>query len=233
VPRRNNRDFPQRRRKTGRDESIRRDRVRQVRSRLRRGAGVPEHLAGFLGLAFDTTGGPGRGTGRGTRGFVLGTGMRSLRPVPWTALKRGVVVDAFVPFEDGTGYKRRPAVVLRIHYGPASYGRRICLIPVTSRVSKVTGRPWLGTVISRPGSAGLRPEPSAMLWRPVVVERIDFLGVVGALAEADLSVLDSWLGRTRRRPRPRSRPRGANPRGRSRAPHPSNGVADTATPRAA
>jgi hypothetical protein len=127
--------------------------------------------------------------------------MRALRPVPWTALVRGTVVDAFVPFEEGTGWKRRPAVVLGVEDD-----RRIRIIPVTSGVGEVKDRRRRGAVISQSDTAGLRPEPSAMLWRPTAVERTDLIRVCGALAKVDLEVLESVLGRGRRRRADRTAP---------------------------
>jgi hypothetical protein len=177
-----------------REAELVRDRVRALRVRLRRGADIPEFLLRYLDI--DTREKCRHGYRRGS--LHRGTGMRSLRPVPWTALRTGTVVDAWVPFADGSGYKRRPAVVVDVVDG------RVRLFPVTSQVSRVEapgrrGTARRGMVIRDREVAGLRPEPSAVLWRSVLVDRTDVLAVVGSLAGADLAAVAARTGRPHRR----------------------------------
>ena len=114
--------------------------------------------------------------------------MRALRPVAWTALAPGVVVDAWVPFTDRSGYKRRPAVVAGVENG------RVRLFPITSRTRRVERSSPRGMIIEDRRTAGLRPEPSAVLWKPVVVERTELLQVIGALTGADLARFRAHAG---------------------------------------
>jgi hypothetical protein len=101
-----------------------------------------------------------------------------MQPVARTALVRGAVVWAHVPFtEDGSAWKTRPAVVVD------ASGRDITLFPLTSsllsrhRPGVVAVTHWVEAGLSRPCS---------MVRRPVTLDRMDILNLVGHLHEDDL-----------------------------------------------
>lgn len=113
--------------------------------------------------------------------------MKNLRPVPWTSLRPGAVVDAWVPYDDGPGYKRRPAVVVE------ATKSGVILFPITTKVHRVAWRP--GYVLALAREAGLRERRSAVLWRTVVVDRVEVLSLRGRLAGADHEEFLRQVGR--------------------------------------
>ena len=102
-----------------------------------------------------------------------------VEPVARTALVRGAVVWAHVPFADGhgTSWKTRPAVVVD------ASGREVTLLPLTSSLMS-RGRPGV-IEIRHWVEAGLT-RPCSLVRRPVTLDRIDILNVVGQLHEDDL-----------------------------------------------
>jgi hypothetical protein len=162
--------------------SLERDRVRELRRRRRRNAPIPEYL-----VKYEDASRPGRRRKPPQRPDASRqTSNRSLRPLAWTALLPGVVVDAWIPYSDGTGYKRRPAVVVRV------VGGCVQLYPITSKVRRFACAGQRGRVVSDVAAAGL-PVASAIVWRIVEVERRDLLRQRGALRGADL---EEFAGRT-------------------------------------
>lgn len=161
---------------------LERDRVRELRRRRRRNAPIPDYL-----VKYEDVSRPGRRRRPPMRPDASRlTGNRSLRPLAWTALLPGVVVDAWIPYSDGTGYKRRPAVVVRV------VGGRVQVYPVTSKVRRFACAGSRGLVVSDVVAAGL-PTASAVVWRVVEIDRREVLRRRGALCGPDL---DAFARRT-------------------------------------
>jgi hypothetical protein len=102
-----------------------------------------------------------------------------MHPVARTALVRGAVVWAHVPYADGDGstWKTRPAVVVD------AIGRTVTLLPLTS---SLLGQRRPGVVEVRHwAEAGLN-RPCSLVRRPVTLDRMDILNLVGHLHEEDL-----------------------------------------------
>ncbi len=152
---------------------IERDRVRAARRRVRRSEPLPDYLVPYSCTRRQRCAGPAP-----KRSREYGNSLEHIKPLPWTSLSPGVVVDARVPFDDGIRYKRRPAVVV-----DASKGR-VLLFPVTTKVEQVARRP--GRLLALARDAGLREPRSVILWRPVPVERADLLCIRGHLVGSDL-----------------------------------------------
>jgi hypothetical protein len=109
-----------------------------------------------------------------------------LRIVPRNRLHPGTVVWVHIPFEDGEGYKIRPAVVLRC------CGRDVVLLPCTTSVRRY----------QRPGYMEIKHWRAAGLSRPTGVRRasltVDYLEIVniaGELADEDAAALLPASGR--------------------------------------
>ena len=100
-------------------------------------------------------------------------------PVPRSALVRGAVVWAHVPYANGRAgaWKTRPAVVV------VAIGREVTLLPLTSSLVS-RGRP--GVVEVRHWAEAGLSRPCSLVRRPVTLDRIDILNVVGRLHEDDL-----------------------------------------------
>ena len=107
-----------------------------------------------------------------------------VKMVPRNRLMPGTVVWAHVPFDDVEDSKTRPAVVVAVR------GRDVELLPVTSSESRYR-YPHAYFEIDDPSTVGL-DRRCAIRRRPVVVDRIDLLGVVGELDDelADLVLAD-------------------------------------------
>lgn len=103
--------------------------------------------------------------------------LATVKRVPRTRLVPGTVVWAHVPYEDRTGEKTRPAVVVE------RKGRDLTILPGTT-----SDRRW-----DLPGKyVEVRDRPAAGLTRPtgirttsVTVDLIEVVGVVGQLGESD------------------------------------------------
>jgi hypothetical protein len=167
----------------------RRDLERLARSRLRRGADLPDYLAPYLPDRRRPWAARPRGRPAAGRSRRYGTGNRALRPVARGVLRPGVVLRAWVPFADGAGYKCRPVVVIAVT------AREVDVFPVTSRLRRFhDGR--RGYVLTTPEAAGLR-DASAVVWRPTRLARADLLGTVGELTGLDRRVFEARCARTR------------------------------------
>jgi hypothetical protein len=105
--------------------------------------------------------------------------------VPMNRLHRGVVVWAHIPFQYDDGEKTRPAVVIGVS------GRTVELLPVTTTQSRF-GRPHLYVEVQDLDPAGLL-RASGVHLRPVAVDRIELVHIVGELSEADLASVDARL----------------------------------------
>lgn len=97
-----------------------------------------------------------------------------VRLVPRAALTPGAVVIAHVPYADGTGSKRRPAVVLR------ASRHDVEVLPVTSKPPRRRG----GTALADWEPAGLR-QPSTVRHTPVLIDRRDVDVALGQLSPRD------------------------------------------------
>lgn len=101
-------------------------------------------------------------------------------------LHSGVVVWAHVPFSERDDEKTRPAVVV------GRKGRMVELLPVTTSLTRFR-RPHQYVEVQDLDAAGLT-RASGVQRRPVTVDRIEIVSVVGELSEPDLlAVLGSPL----------------------------------------
>lgn len=110
---------------------------------------------------------------------------RALKPVPWSVLQPATVIDAWVPFQDGTGYKRRPAAVID---AGKSFGVRVCPITTSRRRFFRQGQlielfHWRKSGLQR---------PCGVQRREVHLERSDVLGVFGSLHLEDADQFEVW-----------------------------------------
>lgn len=104
---------------------------------------------------------------RYVRALALERTIRGCRPVALSSIERGAVVEAIIPFADGTGWKRRPAIVVD------RLGTEVTLVPCFTRRREL---PWdceleprLQAQFSRP--TVLRPR------KTVTVDRIDVIAL--------------------------------------------------------
>jgi len=103
--------------------------------------------------------------------------LSTVKPVALNRLQPGVVVWAHIAFEDGTGEKTRPAVVVR------AGSREVVVRAVTSAVSRFRF-PHLHIELADLTAAGVT-RPCAVKTTEVEVDRIDILHVVGELSDDD------------------------------------------------
>jgi hypothetical protein len=92
------------------------------------------------------------------------------------------VLLAHVPFADGTGFKVRPVVVLRLD------GRTLVVRPCTSQVGRYPHLPQVQDL----DSAGL-PRASAIRSEVLRLETEDVLKALGRLSDEDLLVLNDTV----------------------------------------
>lgn len=110
------------------------------------------------------------------------TSAKALRAVAAARLTRGDVVMARVDFDDGEGWKTRPAVVMAVDR------RDLLLRPITSSARRFT---HLGVEILDLAPAGLT-KASGVQARTVVVDRkVDVVAVLGQLSADDLAEVDA------------------------------------------
>lgn len=128
----------------------------------------------------DTAHHRGRSTDR-----VYAQNAKALKPVPWTHLTPGSIVDAWVPYQDGTGSKRRPMVVSRVVDGEV-HGH-----PVTTSLRRFSRLDKL-IEIAHWENAGLQ-RPCGIMGREVKVPRTEILGRLGVLEGADATQFEAWL----------------------------------------
>ncbi|WP_462185885.1 hypothetical protein [Frankia sp. CcWB2] len=156
-------------------QKLARDRARQARRRTRRDQPLPDYLARY---ASGPDGHPRSVSTTTSKPRPSGNSLKHLRPVPWTSLGPAMVLDARVDFSDCAGYKRRPVVAVRVENGV------ILAFPITTQVRRLS---WVcGRLLAFPREAGLREAQSAILWRPVAIERSDVIRVLGRLIGSDL-----------------------------------------------
>ena len=103
--------------------------------------------------------------------------LSTVKPLALNRLQPGVVVWAHIAFEDGTGEKTRPAVVVR------AGSRDVVVRAVTSAVSRFRF-PHLHIELADLTAAGVS-RPCAVKTTEVEVDRIDVLHVVGELSDED------------------------------------------------
>lgn len=99
----------------------------------------------------------------------------SPRPVPWTELHEGVVIDVNLEYrEDRRQWKRRPALVIEVS------ARDLLVYECTTRLRRhprqVLLRDWRECGLSQPTGVWLHPRR---------IDRSHVLGVVGSLPERD------------------------------------------------
>lgn len=108
---------------------------------------------------------------------------RSLKPVALKHLTEGAIVDAWVPYADGTGYKRRPAVVI------TADKFTVTAFPLTTSKRQKRRSPsvdlvnWEQSRLSR---------PCALVQRRVTMPRTDILSVDGELVGDDRAQFYMW-----------------------------------------
>src|SRR4051812_12725651 len=74
-----------------------------------------------------------------------------VKPVPRSRLVAGIVVWAHVPYEDGTGEKTRPAVVL------SASGHKVVVLPATTSPSRLRYPDLYVEVADLDGAGIVRP----------------------------------------------------------------------------
>jgi hypothetical protein len=109
---------------------------------------------------------------------------RGVQSVPAHALHPGVIVNAWVDFTDGSGWKARPVVVLT----PEAGGVRV--IPCTSRPVAVFHG---GVELLERESAGLRVRSWALVNKPLHLPRSNLLEVRGECDPGDMLRIHSAL----------------------------------------
>lgn len=113
--------------------------------------------------------------------------MARVEVVAMNRLRPGVVVWGHIPFADGDGEKTRPAVVI------TTSGSDVELLPVTTKPG------WYRTnghhIEIRNGIAAGLDRNSSVRLRPVVVDRLEVLNVVGQLTTSDLAAVLARLDR--------------------------------------
>jgi hypothetical protein len=103
--------------------------------------------------------------------------LATVKRVPRNQLVSGTVVWAHVPYEDGTGEKLRPAVVVE------RCGRDVTILPATTSASRWR-YPNNSVEVRDLAAAGLT-KPTGIKMRSVTVDIIEVLSIVGRLGEAD------------------------------------------------
>ena len=107
-----------------------------------------------------------------------------VRPVAKTALTRGTVVWAHIPFEETDDYKLRPVVVSHLA------GRDVTVYPGTTS-DKRHRYPWGYRELTELDSAGLGRATGVRL-EPITIDVIDIVTIAGALGPDDRAAV---LGR--------------------------------------
>jgi hypothetical protein len=102
---------------------------------------------------------------------------RSVEVIAFTALRRRTVVDAWIDYEDGTGWKRRPAIIVQVTR------RYVQVIACTSNLG--TRRYRRGIRLQRIDQAGLERPTLALSSRVVTVPRSHVLAIRGECAMSD------------------------------------------------
>ncbi len=102
------------------------------------------------------------------------------RPIPRNALHAGVVVYAPIPFDDGTGSKTRPSVVL------SSTQHDVTVLPLTTSKRDLAHLGWISLV---DWAAANLSQPCRAKPLPVVIERRELIAVIGALSDRDRLLL--------------------------------------------
>jgi len=103
--------------------------------------------------------------------------MALVEVVAMNRLRPGVVVWAHVPYVDGEGEKTRPAIVV------STRGRDVQILPVTTKPSYGPARTEY-VAIGDCVAAGL-DRSSSVRFRPITVDRLEVVMVVGELAPTD------------------------------------------------
>ena len=102
---------------------------------------------------------------------------KALKPIARTALSPGTIADAWVPFEDGTDYKRRPVAVSKVD------SRGVHVYPITTSMRRFNRIDKL-IEISDVEGAGLK-RSCGIIGREVVLPRTDLISRVGSLQGPD------------------------------------------------
>lgn len=103
------------------------------------------------------------------------------KSVARSLLGPGVVVWAYVSFEDDDGWKSRPAVIIAV------VGRLVTILPGSSAESRKR-YPARYIEIQNPSAAGLR-RPTGLRRAPITVDIADVIDIVGSLDDEDMHVL--------------------------------------------
>ena len=101
-------------------------------------------------------------------------------------LRPGVVVDVWATFDEGGGYKRRPAVVLR----STRHEVEVVLCTTSARASQRRG----AMAMHDPRGAGLARLTTVMTGKRVTITRPEILGVWGTCGEPDWQRIVTMLG---------------------------------------
>lgn len=121
---------------------------------------------------------------------VNGQSARALKPIARKHLTPGTIADAWVPYQDGTDYKRRPVAVGRVD-------RRgdVHVYPITTSLRRFNRIDKLIEIADWRG-AGLK-RACGVVGREVVLPRTDIIGRLGELQGSDADQFDEWMRRSR------------------------------------
>jgi len=100
-----------------------------------------------------------------------------VKSIPLRQLVRGTVVWAHIMFQDGTGEKARPAVIVEV------VGREITLLPITTSPRR-QAFPERYVELGDVEQAGIM-RASAVELRTVRIDRIDLVNIIGELSDRD------------------------------------------------
>lgn len=122
-----------------------------------------------------------RNKGRGRTPVRPKASLTTVKPVPLNRLCPGAVVWAHVGFEDHTGEKARPAVVIE------AGSQTVKVLPVTTSANR-RFHPTKYVEITDLNGAGVT-RPSGVALRPLEIDRIELIALVGELSDEDHEAL--------------------------------------------
>jgi len=114
--------------------------------------------------------------------------LTTVKPIPRNRLNPGVIVWGHIPFNDGTGEKSRPSVVVE------ASAHEVVLMPCTTSAKRLE-HPTKYVEVEDLNTAGM-VKPSAVALRLVTIPRIDLISITGELSDADTERLIDALGRS-------------------------------------
>jgi PemK-like, MazF-like toxin of type II toxin-antitoxin system len=108
---------------------------------------------------------------------------RTARSLPLNQLRPGTVIDAWIEYADGCGWKRRPAIVLEVHR------RAIYVAPCSTSDANRSRRTNLR--LDGLSEAGLDEKSVVLISRCVDIPRTDALRILGECLPPDFKAVAS------------------------------------------